>query len=203
MNNENRRIGDYNVLTSIKIGDHEIALCENEKASKDEVYLCEYIENNGIYERLTDCMVSDSYADIAVVFGERITEKAKEVQYLLDDISKEIGDDIELKKDDCLPVSFEDCIKDHVVVLRGDSLRPEYRRISSQLLLCTGGFGAQGNARGRTCFATSLYDGEKTLCLRGDILGILPEDKLPDWAKAKLNEIRQSEAVKKDTRGDR
>ena len=206
MTNEKRIIGAYEVLASIMIGEYEIAVCENKNAPKEEKFLCGYIENNGVFERLTDCMVSDSYADIAAVFGERIAEKAVEVQKELEHIRKNVGDDAELTAKDCMPDSYENCVEGRVVVLRGDVLRPEYKRASNQLLLCTGGFGAQPNPRGRTCFATRLYDTKRIQCRRDDILGVLPEDKLPGWAKRGLEAIRLQSteiSLEKEERGDR
>ena len=42
---DKRMIGDYTVLNSMYVGHKEIAICENQKAAKDERYLCCYIEN--------------------------------------------------------------------------------------------------------------------------------------------------------------
>ena len=206
MINEKRMIGDYEVLTSIMIGESEVALCQNPNAPKDEVFLCGYIENNGVFERLNDCMVSNSYADIVTVFGERIAEKAEELQKELEHIGKNVGDDSELTEKDCISDSIENCIEGKVIVIRGDLLRPEYKRASNQLLLCTGGFGAQSSPRGRTCFATRLYDAKQIQCRREDILGIMPEENLPVWAKNGLEAIRMRSTQihkNKETRGDR
>ncbi len=206
MENEKRMIGDYTVLQAFRIGEYEIALCENRDAPRDEVFLCGYVENNGLYERLSDCMASDSYADVASIFGERIAERAEEVQKEIEHVRTNVGDDSEITQKDCVPDCPENCIEGKIVVLRGDLLRPEYKRASNQLLLCTGGFGAQANARGRTCFARRLYDAGQTQLRREDILGIMPEDKLPEWAKSGLEAIRRNAAElqkKKDTRGER
>lgn len=206
MEQNKRKFDNYTVLTSFCIGEYEIALCEDPTAPKGEEFLCGYVENNGVFERLNDCMVSESFADIATCYGERIVEKAEEVQKELEHIGKNVGDDSEITVKDCMPISYEDCIEGKVVVLRGDILRPEYKRSSNQLLLCTGGFGAQSNPRGRTCFATHLYDAKQTQCRREDILGVMPEDKLPEWAKNGLEAIRQQSTEihrKRDTRGDR
>ncbi len=205
MSNETRKVGDYEILTSVYIGEHEIVLCENSKAPSDKVFLCGYLEDNGIFVRLNNCLVSDSYAEIAEIFGERVVEKSKEVQKKLECIEKNIGNDTELKEDDCVPDYYKNSIEGRIVILKGDILRPEYRRASSQLLLCTGGFGAQASARGRCCFATRLYDGKNTQFRREDILGIVPEEKLPEWAKNKLEAIRiqhTNQNKTKDTRGD-
>ena len=187
MEQNKRKFDNYTVLTSFRIGEYEIALCENPTAPKGEEFLCGYV-------------------DIATCYGERIAEKAEEVQRELEHIQKNVGDDTVITSKDCLPITDEDCIEGKVIVIRGDILRPEYKRASNQLLLCTGGFGAQSNPRGRTCFATRLYDAKQTQCRREDIIGIMPEDKLPEWAKNGLEAIRQKSTEihrKKDTRGDR
>lgn len=206
MEQEKRKFGDYTVLSTFRIGEYEIGLCENRSAAKDEVFLCGFIESNGVMERMTDCMVSDSFADIAAVFGKRIAEKAEGFQKELDHIRENVGDDAELTAIDCAPVPYEESLEGRVIVLRGDILRPEYKRASNQLLLCTGGSGARANPYGRTCYAVRLYDAAKTQCYRQDVLGAIPEEKLPAWAKNGLEAIRQQSTDihrKKDERGER
>ena len=203
---EKRTIGGYEIIDSFRIGKYEIALCENRGAPPEEVYLCGLVESDGIVEMLTDCMASDSFADISTCYGERIAEKAEKVQKESEEIARAVGDNPELTAKDCSPVSDFDCIEGRIIVLKGDIMRPEYKRATSQLLLCTGGFGSQANARGRTCFATRIYDGEKTSCQRSDVLGVMEEDKLPEWANDRLTEILRQireERLKRDTKGDR
>ena len=206
MTQEKRSIGNYTVLASIQVGENEIALCENRNAPKDSVYLCGYIEQNDLFERLTDCLVSDSYADIAACYGERIVEKAEETQKKIEEYKKRIGENSELGEADCMPVTSEDSLVNKVIVLRGTVLHPEYRNAANQLLYCVGGFGAQPNARGRTCFAYSLYDGSQRRCRRDEIIGVIPEENLPEWAADWLAEINsQSELIdrSRDDRGER
>ena len=40
MNNEKRMIGDYEILTSIRVGKYEIVLAENPDAVQYERFLC-------------------------------------------------------------------------------------------------------------------------------------------------------------------
>ena len=47
------------------------------------------------------------------------------------------------------------------------------------------------NAGGRAVFFQELYSGEKCRWEIGDVLGIADMDKLPDWAKAKVEEREQ------------
>ena len=190
MEKEKRKIGDYEILTSIRIGEYEIALLQNEKAPRDEVYMCAFVENNGLYERCTECMVSDSYTDVATLYGERVSEKAEEIQKQIELEGKIVGDDTVLTKNDCVPLDDNSFLSGKVIVLKPEVLRPEYRRQSHQLLLCTGGFGSYPNARGRTCFCVNLLDGQDTSWWREDVLGVLPEDKVPAWAKGMLEQNR-------------
>ena len=197
---ENTKIGDYEIITSIKIGKYEIVLAENPDAVQYERFLCGYAENNGIFERLIDCAVSDSYADVAALLGERVAEKAEEAQKEFEQEKNVVGDNREIKANECEKITDGDILKGKVVVIRGDAFRSEYRRAAHQMYLCTGGFGAQPNARGRSCFCRSLFDGHDATFQRQDILGVYPTEKLPEWPTNGLKEARVKE---KRDRGDR
>ena len=200
MNNEKRMIGDYEILTSFRIGRHEIALTENPNAVQYERYLCGYVENNGVFERMSECAVSDSYADVATLFGKRVAEKAEEAQKEFEREKEIVGDNREMKANECEPITENDLLKGRVIVIRGDALRSEFRRAAHQMYLCVGGFGSQPNARGRSCFCRSLYDGHDATFQRQDVLGVFPTDKLPEWAS---NGLREARAKEKRDRGDR
>ena len=64
-------------------------------------------------------------------------------------------------------------------------------------LITTGGFGAQANARGRTCYCISLYDGRKTSFYRTDFLGVMEEKRLPEWAQKGLEKAKEMHAQEK------
>ena len=109
----------------------------------------------------------------------------------------EVGMNEELTTNSCKPISYEDSIENKVVVVKGSILRPEFRHANHQLMLCTGGFGAQANARGRTCCCISLYDGRKTSFYRTDFLGVMDEKKLPEWAQKGLEKAKEMRAQEK------
>ena len=195
---EKRMIGDYTVLNSIQIGHKEVILGENTKAATGERYLCCYSEQALVFEKLMDGLVSDGYAEIMKVFAERVAEAAGEMVEEIDREEKEVGTNAEILKDVCEPFTYEDNLTNKVVVVRGIVLRPEFRRATRQLMLCVGGFGAQPNSRGRTCYCISLYDQHETSFYRQDILGTVDSDNLPDWAKDGLGKaIEQNEKNKK------
>lgn len=194
---DKRKIGDYVVLNSLKVGYKEIVIGENNNAPSNERYLCCYAENNGIFEHYDKAIVSDNYAEIVKEFGERIKESADKILQEQELAEKAIGDDSEWFIDRCEPVSIEDCIENKVLVINGDYLRPEFRRASRQLVLCTGGFGAQSNPRGRSCYCINLYDGKKACYYRSDVLGTVEPEKLPDWAKTGLERAKEIAANEK------
>lgn len=57
-------------------------------------------------------------------------------------------------------------------------------------LYVTGGFGAEANSRGHACYCTNLYSGAVCRIERPYVLGIVPEDRLPDFAKKTLASCR-------------
>ena len=193
MRRENRVIGDYEIVTSILFGEEEIAIGRNDLAQPGEKYLCGYIRGNSLVETLEGCIASDDFAEIMVLFGSRLVMEAKRIKEENTRIDEEIGEDKVFSKDDCEPITYLDILEKRVVVMDDTILRPEYKRGTSQLFFCTGGFGAQANARGRTCYVTRLYDGKQFGIPRQDIIGTISEDKLPEWAKNKLSEIQKEE----------
>ena len=200
-----RMVGDYTVLNSIYIGHREIILGENPKAANGERYVCCYAERVMFYEQYLEAKVSDDFAEIVKLYGERVTQAADEIMKETEKVTSEIGMNDEITAKDCKPISQDDAIEDKVIVIRGNVLRPEFRHASHQLMLCTGGFGAQKNARGRTCYCISLYSGKQTSFYRGNVLGVMDKRSLPEWAKIGLQnaiEIRQNEKSHPNERGE-
>ena len=202
---EKRMVGDYTVINSMYIGHKEIILGENPKAASGERYVCCYAERVLFYEQYLEAQVSDDFAEIVKLYGERVTQAADEIMKETEKVTSEIGMNDEITAKDCKPISSDDAIEDKVIVIRGNVLRPEFRHASHQLMLCTGGFGAQKNARGRTCYCISRYSGKQTSFYRGDVLGVMDKRALPEWAKIGLQnalEIRQNEKSHPNERGE-
>lgn len=70
-----------------------------------------------------------------------------------------------------------------VVVIDPNIFKDEYKTPEDQLFLAESGFGCSSNARGRKVYGTFLKDGERTHYQRSDIIGILKDEYLPDWAR--------------------
>lgn len=131
---ETRKIGDYSVKYSMYIGHKDIALGENPNADKDERYMCCFVETNAIFERYSGVLVSDDFAEIAKVFGQRVADAAEEIIQENERACQEVGMNEELTTNSCKPISYEDSIENKVVVVKGSILRPEFRHANHQLM---------------------------------------------------------------------
>lgn len=94
--------------------------------------------------------------------------------------------------EDCSQTGYAMPITNTVVVVSPKVLPPEH---PGQLFYCTGGNGAMPNPIGRSVFAASLSTGETCRWQRGDIIGILKPELLPDSAKLHLSQLRPSGAA--------
>ncbi|CDX01421.1 Protein of unknown function (DUF3849) [Desulfitobacterium hafniense] len=93
----------------------------------------------------------------------------------------------------CLPDTEKQDFEGKVVVLSPKTLKESCLTARDQLWLCTGGFGSHAGSRGQAVFATCLADGERTRWNRSDIVGVLADSHLPDWAQEKLQELQGPE----------
>lgn len=83
-----------------------------------------------------------------------------------------------------------------LVVIDPRYLKDEYKTPQDQLFFATGGFGCNLNARGRKVFGLFLKDGEYSCYYREEIIGVLKEEYLPEWAEEKLFEMKKLEEKK-------
>jgi hypothetical protein len=102
--------------------------------------------------------------------------------------------DIKLTAEHILPGSESADFTKQLIIVDSACLMPEYRFSASQLVECTHGNGARPNAIGTSVFGTELRSGKSVVYGRHQILGVADEDKLPKWAKVKL-EARRDGAV--------
>lgn len=97
----------------------------------------------------------------------------------------------------CLPDDNQQDYTGRVVVIDPNIFKDEYKTPEDQLFLAEGGFGAKPNSRGTKVFGTFLKDGTKTHYRREDIIGVLKDECLPEWAQDKLAEIQDQQAEEK------
>ena len=197
-NREKRMAGDYVIIHAFHIGDREIVLGENPSGVDGERYMCAFCQSNGLMAGYTEVMVSDDYPELAKLFGERVAEQAEKTRIDLNGPKIQGIPNAPITADGCEVIGYQHDLRGKIVVIKPEVLRPEYRRATSQLYLCDGGFGASPNSRGTACSCTQLYSGKTSCFQRSDILGIIAPENLPQWAKHYLECIRQSEKKARD-----
>ena len=197
---EKRMAGAYTIFQSFHIGDREVVIGERQDAPKDERYMCAVCESAEIFALYTQAIVSDDYPEIVELYGKRIMEQAQKAREETSRPKDQGIDDTPLTAKDCRPITHDNDLNDKVIVIRPDVLRREYCHATHQIMLCTGGFGASPNGRGRKCFCVNLYTGESGTYQRQDVLGVLEPEQLPEWAQRGLADYRQKKQAEKTQR---
>ena len=196
-----RMAGDFEILQAIRIGDREIVLGENPSGVDGERYMCAFCQSNGLMAVYTEIMASGNYPELVKLFGRRVAEQAEKTLAALDGPKLQGIPDAPNTAEGCDVIGYQHDLKGKIVVIRPEVLRPEYRRATNQLQLCTGGFGSSPNSRGTACFCTELYSGRTSRFERSDILGIVAPEELPQWARQRLEDIQQAEKKARDKGG--
>ena len=197
---EKRMLGDYEVIHCLHIGDREIIVGDFPDAPKDERYLCMTCQHLDIFIKPEVPIVSDDYTEIIQEYGNRISAQAEKTR---PQVMRPVWDGIDIRvltEEDCRRIDHSDDIRNQIVIINPSFLRREYQLQTSQIMLCTGGFGSHPNSRGNACFCIDLYTGEKCRQERQYILGTLERSQLPQWAE---NTLRQYELNKEKERGER
>ncbi len=137
---EKRMAGDYVIIHAFHIGDREIVLGENPAAERNERYMCAFCDSNGLMAGYTEVMVSDDYPELARLFGERVAEQAEKTRIDLNGPKIQGIPNAPITAEGCEVIGYQHDLQGKIVVIKPEVLRPEYRRATSQLQLCTGGF---------------------------------------------------------------
>lgn len=84
-----------------------------------------------------------------------------------------------------------------VVAIRPEILKDEYKTPEDQLFYARSGFGCKPDALGTKVFGYFLKDGAEAWYRRGEIIGIVRPEYLPDWVREKLEKLTYEEAENK------
>lgn len=196
MEEEKRMAGDYTIIQAIHIGDKEIVIGENMQAKDGHCYMVADYTYNELFGRYENCMISNSYIEIAELFTQRLTQQVEQVKTNQDEMK--IPFEL-ITADMCYPNNYGESIEGKVVAIKANALRPEYRHAASQIVCITGGNGSRANARGNAVFCNYLYSGEHTRFERYEVQGVLKPQNYPEWVteKLKLLEAKQAQQSKK------
>ncbi len=94
-------------------------------------------------------------------------------------------------KSHCIPEDGERLhYEGRVLIFDAERMKHEHLHPEEQLFLAETGFGCMPNARGTKIFGQFLWDNERCHITRQSVIGAIREDCLPDWAKAKLEQMK-------------
>ena len=146
-------------------------------------------------------MSSSEYLEIMELYADRLKGQIAAVQAQRNTLHIPLD---MLGREHCFPLLDGDDIAKKVVAINPASLRYEYQRADCQLILVTGESGARSNPRGTAVYGINVFTGRRaSQWKRGDILGEVRPECLPQWAKDRLQVIQRERALKRslsDTR---
>ena len=80
MEQKERYAESYKITQAIHIGTSEIVIGIDMNAKDNMYYMVADYENNGIFEKYDNALVSDSYTEILSIFAERINNGLAQIQ---------------------------------------------------------------------------------------------------------------------------
>ena len=200
MSEEKRMVGSYEVEQSVFIGEKEVLFGVSQKEEYPfMVCYCDY--NNPISAPwFTEAVGTDDYLEAMELFCDRV-----QAQIVLTRSEQEKFKFARtpFTAADCIPDKKNESIIGKVVVIDAEPKRYEYQHAAYQLVLADGGNGASGG-RGQAVFGTCLATGEHSRWERYDVLGEIRPERMPEWAKEALHDIKnQGKAKKPHSREER
>lgn len=185
MEEDKRIVNGYEITNAVNIGGMEVLFGSNEKSDMP------YMVCNSSYIGFcdvkidTDVVLSDNYLELMQEFTSRIRERTAAVKAEREKVTVPTK---VITCAECDSISDVD-LENKVIVIRPESILPEYRGADRQLCIAVGGFGCSPTARGSAVFTVNLYTGKESRWERYDVLGMIKPECMPDWAKERLGGI--------------
>ena len=193
------KVGDYEILHSIRLGGKEVLFGYNPK-DPEAAYMTCCREVNFLGATIyPEAVGSSDYLEIMRQFLTRLQKQAEAVEHFRKDRPVPV---VMLGWEHCRRRGEGENLLGKLIILSPSSLAPEYRTSDCQLGFAVGGFGCTPGAGGRAVYVRELFSGEESRWNIGDVLGIADLEKLPDWAKVKLAEYEEVRSAPKRERGE-
>ena len=189
INNEGKEmINDYAVQNEVFVGNRRYLFAIHKNDKEPQRFLKCQCYDDDLFRHYVNAVTSNDFVECMKLYLADISAAVEKVEkdraaIGLEDISC-------LKGSDLLSASRDKNIEGKVVAIGEKWLCDGFKDISHQLYFVKGGNGAQSNSRGNACFSINLYTGEDTRIERYEVLGEVPEDKIPDFAKEHLANAR-------------
>ena len=192
MMDKKRMIENFEIIHSIQIGARELVV----GVSPELEFMCCFCTQDDIAEYYSEAMSSNDYLEIMELYADRLKGQIAAVQAQRKTLHIPLD---MLGREHCFPLLDGDDITNKVVAITPASMRYEYQRADCQLILVTGGSGARSNPRGTAVYGVNVFTGRRSgRWRRGDILGEVRPECLPQWAKDHLRIIEREQVLKKE-----
>ena len=180
---EKRKFGDYEVIQSVSLGETEIIV--GECNYKEPRYVCCNIQCSNLLQIPQNDVYDKNYIKIMREFSNRISERITELE-------KEAPQEIKvILSEQCIPVNEFNNIAGKVVVISPDKLKREYQNERNQLYYAVSGNGTRLSSIGNAVFCYNLATKEQCRWERYDLLGVIKDEEIPQWAKEGLEAIKK------------
>ena len=180
-------IDGYKIFNFVKLGGFEEIVAQGEKNGRDHYRLYTVNAKNPLgLPEYTTAYENNDFLQTMREFNRRISARLNSIETDQFERGNPLFDDAPLRDADCVPDGLEADITGKVIAVKSDILYPEYRTLSHQLHVATGGFGTSPTARGKTVFVTNVFSGETDNFRRENILGVVLPERIPEWAQEKL-----------------
>lgn len=185
---EKEVIEGYTVEASFWINGKRLIYAKDETGKKEMPYMKIMFVPDPLFGHYENGLIFDSYTEAMKQFADDLKVEA----VILETENKALGaEKMSLfTLDDVVPDDMTEDLTGKVVAMKPKYLADGKNYLPYQLFYVTGGNGALPDARGRACFCKRLRDGIGTRIERYEVLGIVPDDKLPDFAKATLEKLK-------------
>lgn len=183
MNNDIVTIDGYMVIHSFFVGEKNVVVAENLK--EENRYLCAYLEENELFSQFTDCALSSDYLEIMELYCDRAKEQVENCK------AQSLGDKTVITPEMCRKLNEGETYKGKVVAIKTDSLRREYENAENQLFYAVSGNGINPNGLGTKVYGYNLATKAHYYNRNYNIIGVVKDECLPEWAKTKLTEIKK------------
>ena len=181
---EPRKVEHWEVKHAMFLGGHEIVFAEDELDKENTYFIgdCSYDNPFGL-GTYSNCIGTADYLEAVFEYTQRVQNQIKLIRQ---ERSERGVSDEPLTMNECISGGLGENIEGKLVVIRPIVMHRDRRTADYQYFFADGGNGCRADAIGHAVFGQNLYTGKRARWERSDILGIADPDKLPQWAKIKL-----------------
>ncbi len=174
------------LLHSVCVADYRIILGKIEVESEPDLFFCTARDLVAVDEPPSDFTLKNSRKEIVDAYTALVAQNTKQIaNFFLDKDAQGIRV-ARYCKEDCASPEDVDFMYDKVLVLDPDALMSDYETGSDQLVYCV----KEPVNEERGDFIL-LLSGDDTYAYADDIIGVLRDEDVPEWAQESLTRLRE------------